>query len=179
MNQPQKKCPECAEMILKDARVCKHCGYRYSTEELAKQQKEDEEAAQAMGLGCLAILVIGGLIWAVSTCSESPEDKEPLVSVYNSGNSSNAAAAEITEPTKANPKPETIPSPTPSLSRNEAGEGIATAINLNGFLCAKVIEAKPLRMKQDVYEVTCIEYRGGSGRVRYIVDANSGVAYKP
>jgi hypothetical protein len=28
-NEPTKKCPDCAETILHDARVCKHCGYRF------------------------------------------------------------------------------------------------------------------------------------------------------
>jgi predicted RNA-binding Zn-ribbon protein involved in translation (DUF1610 family) len=27
--QAQKKCPDCAETILADARMCKHCGYRF------------------------------------------------------------------------------------------------------------------------------------------------------
>lgn len=26
-----KKCPDCAEMVLADAKVCKHCGYRFAT----------------------------------------------------------------------------------------------------------------------------------------------------
>jgi hypothetical protein len=25
-----KKCPDCAETVLADARVCKHCGYRFA-----------------------------------------------------------------------------------------------------------------------------------------------------
>ncbi len=25
----QKKCPDCAELILAEARVCKHCSYRF------------------------------------------------------------------------------------------------------------------------------------------------------
>ena len=34
-NQPDsahKKCPDCAEVVLVDANVCRHCGYRFNTE---------------------------------------------------------------------------------------------------------------------------------------------------
>ena len=31
-----KKCPECAEQILREAKVCKHCGYRLFTSEALK-----------------------------------------------------------------------------------------------------------------------------------------------
>jgi hypothetical protein len=27
--EPTKRCPDCAEIVLEDARVCKHCGYRF------------------------------------------------------------------------------------------------------------------------------------------------------
>lgn len=56
-------------------------------------------------------------------------------------------------------------------------EKIATVINLNGHLCASVTDVRPLELK-DVYEVTCVEYRGGSGEVRYIMNARQGSAFK-
>ena len=28
-SQAQKKCPDCAEFVRLEARVCKHCGYRF------------------------------------------------------------------------------------------------------------------------------------------------------
>ena len=28
-----KKCPDCAELVLAEARVCKHCGYRFDRSE--------------------------------------------------------------------------------------------------------------------------------------------------
>lgn len=31
-SQAQKKCPDCAEFVLAEARVCKHCGYRFAVE---------------------------------------------------------------------------------------------------------------------------------------------------
>ncbi|MBN4060473.1 hypothetical protein JYT78_00230, partial [bacterium AH-315-I20] len=38
-------------------------------------------------------------------------------------------------------------------------EQIALVINVRGYLCAEVIEVRPLRLA-DTYEVTCIEFRG-------------------
>jgi ribosomal protein S27E len=34
-----KKCPDCAETVLSDARVCKHCGYRFAPNAPAAQQE--------------------------------------------------------------------------------------------------------------------------------------------
>lgn len=56
-------------------------------------------------------------------------------------------------------------------------EKVATVINLNGHLCASVTDVRPLEI-QDTYEVTCIEYRGGSGEVRYLMNARKGTAFK-
>lgn len=60
---------------------------------------------------------------------------------------------------------------------NETKEMIATVINLNGLLCATVTDVRKLQIANQ-YEVTCIEYRGGSGTVRYIVDFSKGTAFK-
>jgi hypothetical protein len=58
----------------------------------------------------------------------------------------------------------------------EAQHAVAGLINLNGHLCAKVENVQPLQMRDQVFEVTCTEYRGGSGRVRYLVDGSTGTA---
>jgi len=58
------------------------------------------------------------------------------------------------------------------------GEAIATVINLNGLLCARVTNVRPLKVRDDVFEVTCIEYRGGTGTVRYIVNTETGIAFQ-
>lgn len=60
---------------------------------------------------------------------------------------------------------------------NDVDEMLATFINLKGHLCAKVVKVAPLTQK-DTYEVRCIEYRGGSGTVDYIVNVKSGQVIK-
>ena len=66
-----------------------------------------------------------------------------------------------------------------SAALREHGEVIATVLNLNGLLCARVVAVEPLRVSSDAFEVTCVEYRGGTGTVRYIVNAANGTAYRP
>lgn len=58
------------------------------------------------------------------------------------------------------------------ISMADNREVIATMINLEGYLCAEVVSVRELQIS-GVYEIICIEYRGGSGQVRYIVDARS------
>ena len=60
--------------------------------------------------------------------------------------------------------------------RDGAADVIGAAINLNGQLCARVIEVRPLKVRANTYEVTCTEYRRGSGTVRYLLDSESGIA---
>ncbi len=70
--------------------------------------------------------------------------------------------------------------PPPSIDNDpavaEAQNAVAGLINLNGHLCAKVENVQPLQMRDQVFEVTCTEYRGGSGTVRYLVDGSTGTA---
>ena len=67
-----------------------------------------------------------------------------------------------------------------SLSYGAVSESLndttAVIINLNGFLCAKVLDIRPLRARSNVYEVTCVEYRGGSRTKTYIMDSVKGQA---
>jgi hypothetical protein len=55
-----------------------------------------------------------------------------------------------------------------NMSRNEL---VATAINSAGFLCARVTDMYP---SGGAIVVTCVEYRNGSGRAKYRVDAEAG-----
>jgi hypothetical protein len=62
----------------------------------------------------------------------------------------------------------------------DIGEMIATAINLSGNLCAQVVSVVPLKVGggDKVFEVECVEYRGGRGTVRYILDTRNGSVAK-
>lgn len=60
----------------------------------------------------------------------------------------------------------------PCLAFAEQGEGdkeLALFINLTGNLCAKVVSIHKLEVS-DYFEVRCIEYRGGTGTVDYLVN---------
>lgn len=71
----------------------------------------------------------------------------------------------------------TFSAPATGPASASSEEVVATVLNLNGYLCAHVDEVRRLEV-QNQYEVTCIERRGGSGTVRYIVDATKGTAFK-
>lgn len=64
-----------------------------------------------------------------------------------------------------------------AADQEKAKEMLATLLNLQGFLCAKVTNVHPLELPKH-YEVRCIEYRGGSGTVDYIVNLETGRAVK-
>lgn len=64
------------------------------------------------------------------------------------------------------------------LSGPEIEEMVATGLNLNGHLCAKITDICPLGVG-GAYEVTCVAYRGGTATKSYVVDALNGVAFVP
>ncbi len=66
---------------------------------------------------------------------------------------------------------------TSSYQTKDAEEQMATMLNLNGLLCAKITSIRPLVLDKK-YEVTCIEYRGGSATVTYIYNGKTGKAFR-
>ncbi len=54
-----------------------------------------------------------------------------------------------------------------NLTKEELRQMTAFMINMKGYLCAEIIELRPLRL-ENTYEVDCIEYRGGKGVKTYI-----------
>jgi hypothetical protein len=70
-----------------------------------------------------------------------------------------------------------VAAPAQAATEAELKEMTAAIINMNGMLCAKAVEIRGLQLEGQ-FEVTCIEYRGGSGTVRYIMDAQKGTAFR-
>lgn len=69
-----------------------------------------------------------------------------------------------------------LPSPSSTssgMSRSDAKSIIKAFINMQGQLCADVVNTRPLALPNTA-EVQCIEYRGGSNKVTYIVNMKSG-----
>jgi hypothetical protein len=62
-----------------------------------------------------------------------------------------------------------------ALARPEIEKLIATGINLNGHLCARVVDIRALRVTS-AYEVTCVAYRGGTAKKAYLLEALKGIA---
>jgi hypothetical protein len=59
--------------------------------------------------------------------------------------------------------------PSMAFAEDDADKALRLFINLTGNLCAKVVSVHKLEVP-DYYEVRCIEYRGGTGTVDYLVN---------
>lgn len=71
----------------------------------------------------------------------------------------------------------------PAVTADKQKEAIkklmAMYINVNGFLCAQVTDIRQLKVGPNFWEVTCIEYGGGSAKKTYIFDSKTGRAWVP
>jgi len=63
------------------------------------------------------------------------------------------------------------------LTDAEVHKLVATGLNLNGLLCAKVLTLTPLKLPSK-YEAKCIAYRGGEGTKMYVIEALAGRAFE-
>ena len=56
-----------------------------------------------------------------------------------------------------------------SAQNKELDEMLAGVLIRNGLLCSQVVDKRPAILSNKI-EVTCIQYRGGRMRVRYVFD---------
>ena len=59
--------------------------------------------------------------------------------------------------------------PSMAFAEDNTDKALRLFINLTGNLCAKVVSVHKLEVP-DYYEVRCIEYRGGTRTVDYLVN---------
>ena len=94
MKNNEKKCPQCAEIIKLDAAVCKHCGHRFSENEITASQSAARRNRQiGCGLGIVLILAVG---YCASQVPSQPDNPGP-----NTTNQSTAADARTSEGNQA------------------------------------------------------------------------------
>jgi len=67
MKADEKKCPRCAEVIKKDALVCKHCGHEFSADDIATEKAKDAKNAKHGALGCFGLI---GFILLIGMCAQ-------------------------------------------------------------------------------------------------------------
>jgi len=142
-------CSECYKTISYKAESCPNCGAPIISDEKKLADEAADKEATGCAFGCLFIILIlfGIIAWIFYI---TPNDLSvPTDNRYNSTNSVSTSQKEAVK------------------------ETTALIINVSGYLCAKVVDIRPLTLK-DRFEVTCIEYRGGSSTKTYIYDAVSG-----
>jgi hypothetical protein len=89
MKADEKKCPDCAELIKKNAAVCKHCGHRFTSEEIAAGRRD----LVAHKWGCAA-LVVGFLLLAYCIVQTPTTNTNSTASSGTNGEANSASAPE-------------------------------------------------------------------------------------
>jgi hypothetical protein len=69
-------------------------------------------------------------------------------------------------------------SPAHAQKQQDPDETLAGVLMRNGLLCSRVVDKRPVDASPNQLEVTCIKYREGSRRVRYLLDISTGKASK-
>jgi hypothetical protein len=93
MKADEKVCPQCAETIKKAAIVCKHCGYKYSSEQLAAERKASQKANRSGCLFLVLAMVVGGVSLAMCSGKQGISEVSTSTSEVGATDSSEPADA--------------------------------------------------------------------------------------
>ncbi|WP_461159257.1 zinc ribbon domain-containing protein [Sphingobium sp. TomMM35A] len=73
MKSDERKCSKCAEIVKKEAQVCKHCGHEFSSAEINGYKKADADAKRNGTIGCIVLVVA---LFALGKCALAPSEED-------------------------------------------------------------------------------------------------------
>lgn len=147
---------------------CKHFKWRSNADQGRTYQYSVRCTADGKAWTQYEVVPVSGSVTPspLGTVDPHPEDTQ-TISLYDADTAYRVAQNQPKQSTAAPVNPDRAP------TREDLKKAVALAANLNGLLCAEVKDVRPLQ-KQDVYEVTCVVYRGGSATKAYVLDTSGG-----
>lgn len=75
-------CPECKKKISDTASNCPNCGYQLTPEKVSKIKKEEQQVQKGCAIGCLSIIAVISVLFAIIffSSSDSPTSDESSTS---------------------------------------------------------------------------------------------------
>jgi hypothetical protein len=86
-----KTCPRCAEAVRTQAKVCRYCGYDFSTPEAAAPGKKKSGFFKVAGWGCLGLIVLIVVLAAIG--SNAPRTNSPTAAEEPSSTASQTSGS--------------------------------------------------------------------------------------
>jgi hypothetical protein len=161
-------CNDCQGNVSLNAVSCPHCGSLcfHKLKNISSEQKETHDSSTKFVIWfwifCVTLLLFD-FTYDGSTSSNNAGPKRTSNQVRINPTASDDVKPKVTSN-------QVRSSSTPS----EAKEMMATVINLNGHLCAKVID---IVVYETGYVTECVLYRGGSSRQKYRVSLDATKVY--
>jgi hypothetical protein len=91
VDDDSKSCPRCAEAVRAQAKVCRHCGHDFSTDESPSSAKKKSGFFKVAGWGCLGFIVLIIVLAAIG--SNAPRTSSPMASEEPSSSVSQSSSS--------------------------------------------------------------------------------------